>query len=169
MINQFAKIVMVADAYDEMVNHPDPMRCLTPSEALSHMYSRQRGGLWDEAITRLVRQLGVYPPGSIVILNTGQFGLVTSVNSEVRLRPILMVYSDDIPKEEAMIVNLAEEPDISIKEGIRPGELSPEIREYLNPRRLISYYPSIPDEENSVSNAESMMAQVTASSAASTS
>ena len=146
-ITQYAKIVMVADAYDELCNHPDPKKSLTPSEALSFLYTKERSTMWSDAVVTLIRQLGVYPPGSLVVLSNDSMGLVTSVNMEKRLRPIVMVYSKDIPKEEAMILDLAREEDITIKEGIRPRELSPEIREYLNPRRIISYYPSTTENE----------------------
>ena len=43
-INFYAKIVMVADEYDELCNNPDPAKCLTPAEALSFLYAKQRGG-----------------------------------------------------------------------------------------------------------------------------
>ena len=159
-INFYAKIVMVADEYDELCNNPDPAKCLTPSEALSFLYAKQRGVLWHDAIVTLVRQLGVYPPGSLVALSDGSIGLVTSVNMEARLRPIIMVYSQDIPKEEAMVIDLTQHEHLSIKESIRPKELSPEIRDYLNPRRVISYYPSSPDPEEVEGQVEAVAAVV---------
>ncbi len=157
-ITQYAKIVMVADAYDEMCNHPDPLRSLTPSEALSLLYTKERASLWNDAVVTLIRQLGVYPPGSLVALTNGAMGLVTSVNMEARLRPIVMVYSPDIPKEEAMILDLAREEDIGIKEAIRPRDLAQEVREYLNPRRIISYYPSNPESSNAQAAMETQLA-----------
>ncbi len=156
-ITQYAKIVMVADAYDELCNNPDPARSLTPSEALSMLYTKERATLWGDAVVTLIRQLGVYPPGSLVALTNGSMGLVTSVNMESRLRPIVMVYSQDIPKEEAMILDLAREEEISIDKAIRPRELSPEIRDYLNPRRIISYYPSNSESGDSQAMLESQM------------
>ena len=158
-ITKYAKVVMVADAYDELCNHPDTTKNLTPSEALSYLYTKERAGLWADAVVTLIRQLGVYPPGSLVGLTNGSIGLVTSVNMESRLRPIILIYSPDIPKEEAMVIDLSREEDLSIKEAIRPRELSPEIRDYLNPRRIISYYPSLPEVGSSQSMLENQMAK----------
>ena len=142
-ISTFAKIVMVVDAYDELCHHPDPARSLTPSEALSYLYVKCRQTLWYDAIVSLVKQLGVYPPGSLVQLNNQKIGIVTSVNLENRLRPIILVYDEHTSTEEPVILNMAEEDDsLMITESIRPGELAPEIRECLNPRRMISYFPS---------------------------
>jgi len=142
-ISTFAKIVMVVDFYDELCHHPDPARSLTPSEALSYLYVKCRQTLWQDAIVSLVKQLGVYPPGSLVQLSNQKIAIVTSVNLGNRLRPIILVYDEHASTEEPIVLNLAEEEDsLTIVEAIRPGDLAPQIRECLNPRRMISYFPS---------------------------
>jgi putative nucleotidyltransferase with HDIG domain len=147
-ISTFAKIVMVVDLYDELCHHPDPARSLTPSEALSYLYVKCRQTLWQDAIVSLVKQLGVYPPGSLVQLSNQKTGLVTSVNLGNRLRPIILVYDKHASTEEPIVLNMAEEDDsLTIVEAVRPGDLAPQIRECLNPRRMISYFPSNTPEE----------------------
>ena len=142
-ISTFAKIVMVVDLYDELCHHPDPARSLIPSEALSYLYVKCRQTLWQDAIVSLIKQLGVYPPGSLVHLSNQKTGIVTSVNFENRLRPIILVYDEHSSTEQPVVLNLEEEDDsLMITEAIRPGDLTPKIRECLNPRRLISYFPS---------------------------
>jgi len=142
-ISTFAKIVMVVDLYDELCHHPDPARSLIPSEALSYLYVKCRQTLWQDAVVSLIKQLGVYPPGSLVHLSNQKIGIVTSVNFENRLRPIILVYDEHTSPEEPIVLNLAEEEDsLTILEAIRPADLSPKIRECLNPRRMISYFPS---------------------------
>jgi putative nucleotidyltransferase with HDIG domain len=125
-ISTFAKIVMVVD-----------------SEALSYLYVKCRQTLWHDAVVSLVKQLGVYPPGSLVQLSNQKIGIVTSVNLENRLRPIILVYDEHASTEEPIVLNLEEEEEsLKIVEAIRPGNLAPKIRECLNPRRIISYFPS---------------------------
>jgi putative nucleotidyltransferase with HDIG domain len=142
-ISTFAKIVMVVDLYDDLCHHSDPARSLTPSEALSYLYVKCRQTLWQDAVISLVKQLGVYPPGSLVLLTNQKTGIVTSVNADNRLRPIILVYDEHASTEEPIVLNLAEEEDsLTIVEAIRPGDLAPNIRECLNPRRTISYFPS---------------------------
>lgn len=142
-LSTFAKIVMVVDAYDELVHHPDPARALIPSEALSYLYVKCRHTLWKDAVVSLIRQLGVYPPGSLVKLSNEKIGLVTSVNLEARLRPIILVYDEHSSSNEPIVLNLAQEDDsLTIMEALRPIDLAPKIRECLNPRQIISYFPS---------------------------
>jgi len=142
-LNTFAKIVMVVDVYDELCHNPDPSRSMIPSEALSYLYVKCRHTLWHDAVVSLIKQLGVYPPGSLVNLNNQKIGIVTSVNFDNRLRPILLVHDEHASNQEPLVINLAEEDEsLMIVEAIRPGDLAPHIRECLNPRRMISYFPS---------------------------
>ena len=142
-LSTFAKIVMVVDEYDELCHHPDPSRSMIPSEALSYLYVKCRQTLWHEAVVSLIKQLGVYPPGSLVHLSNQKTGIVTSVNFDNRLRPIILVHDEHSSTQEPIVLNLAEEDEsLMIVEAIRPGDLAPHIRECLNPRRMISYFPS---------------------------
>jgi len=146
-ISTLAKIVMVADEYDELCHHPDPQQALAPPDALSHLYVKCRQTLWQDAVVALIRQLGVYPPGSLIQLNNQKIGIVTSVNFEHRLRPIILVYDEHGSSDEPIVLNLAEEVALSIACSIRPMDLAPKIRKALNPRKIISYFPSAPTLE----------------------
>ncbi len=142
-ISTFAKIVMVVDLYDELCHHPDPTRSLSPPAALSYLYVKCKQTLWQDAVVSLIKQLGVYPPGSLVQLSTQKTGIVTSVNFNNRLRPVILVYDEYASSNEPIVLNLAEEDDsLTIIASIAPADLSPQIREALNPRRMISYFPS---------------------------
>ena len=150
-LSKFTKIVMVVDVYDELCHHSDPSKSMTPSEALSFLYVKCRKTLWQDAIVSLVKQLGVFPPGSLVLLSNQKTGLVTSVNLDNRLRPIILVYDEHGSADEPIVINLEEEEDsLTIVEAIRPGDLAPQIRECLNPRRMISYFPSNSPIESNV-------------------
>ena len=150
-ISKFAKIVMVVDEYDELCHHPDPDKSLIPSEALSYLYVKCRHTLWHEAVVSLISQLGVYPPGSLVNLSNQKIGIVTSVNLANRLRPVILVYDEHSSSDEPIILNLSEEDEsLSIVSAIRPVDLSAKIRECLNPRRIISYFPSASSTESGV-------------------
>jgi HD-GYP domain-containing protein (c-di-GMP phosphodiesterase class II) len=156
-ISIFSKIVMVVDEYDELCHHPDPAKSLIPSEALSYLYVKCRHTLWHDAVISLVKQLGVYPPGSLVHLSNQKIGIVTSVNLANRLRPIILVYDEYASPEEPIILNLAEENEaLCIVNAIRPVELSSKIRECLNPRRIIRYFPSVASGESIVGTLQTL-------------
>jgi len=139
-ISDFSKIVAIANIYDNHCNHLDPRDSMTPHEALSYMFNKQKAWFDPVRLQRFVKMMGVYPPGTIVQLNDGSVGIVITLNSKKILYPRILVYDKNIPKEEAIIFDLDEEPDLNIVKSIRLGKLPKEIHEYLNPRVRVSYF-----------------------------
>ena len=139
-VGRFARVAAIANAFDNYCNRPNPADSLIPSEALSLMFKKERDKYDPGLMQHFIRCLGVYPPGSLVRLNNDAIGLVVSVNAARLLQPTVMLYDGKIPREEALLINLADEPDLSVAGTLRPASLPREVFEYLNPRSRISYY-----------------------------
>jgi putative nucleotidyltransferase with HDIG domain len=139
-IDPLARVVSLINAYDNLCNPPNIAQALTPHEALSSMFAQQRSRFDPRFLQAFIRFMGVYPPGSVVGLSNDALGLVIRVNASRPLRPSVIVYDAGIPKNEAIILDLNEEPDLNITRAIRPGQLPAAVFEYLSPRRRVSYY-----------------------------
>ena len=140
-LSMATRIVSVANIYDNLCNPVDIRQAMTPHEALSFLYAHKRGQYDPAVIATMVKSLGVYPPGTIVKLSNEVIGLVMNVNIGKPLRPLVLVYDSEIPKEASIILDLSEEStDISISSSIRPGLLPRHIYDYLNPKKRINYY-----------------------------
>lgn len=139
-IGRLARIACIANAFDTYCNRPNVAESLTPAEAIAFMF-RKEPGKYDPVLLQLfVRCMGVYPPGSIVQLNNGQTGLVMSVNPGRLLAPSLLIYDPDVPKEEALWLDLSTVPELSVVKTLRPAELEVAVLAYLDPRTRVSYY-----------------------------
>lgn len=139
-IDPLARVVVVANHYDSLCNPPNIASALTPHEALSQMFAQQRSRFDGKVLQILIRCLGVFPPGTVVRLSNDVVGLVISINAARPLKPNVVVYDPEVPKHEAIIVDLQAESDISISQAIRPSQLPRAIFDYLSPRKRISYY-----------------------------
>jgi HD-GYP domain-containing protein (c-di-GMP phosphodiesterase class II) len=139
-IHQFSKIVMIVDAYDDLCNNPDPQKSVTPYEAISSLYRKRGTEYWEEAIIALVKCLGVYPPSTIVELSDRSLGIVCTINPQDRMRPMVLLYSDNTPKNEALILNLSEDTTLTIVQSLRPSQIPHRVWNYLNPRGTIKYF-----------------------------
>jgi putative nucleotidyltransferase with HDIG domain len=139
-IGKLARIAAIANAFDNACNRVNPADSLAPAQALSVMFKRDRAKYDTELMQHFVRCLGVYPPGSIVRLNNASIALVVNVNPGKLLHPILLLYDPAIPKEEALLLNLADALDLSVVGTLRPAELPQMIFDYLSPRSRISYF-----------------------------
>jgi putative nucleotidyltransferase with HDIG domain len=139
-IGRFARIANIANTFDNYCNRVNQADSMIPAEALSFMFKKERDKYDPGLMQHFIRCLGVYPPGSVVKLNNDAIGLVVSVNSGHLLHPTILLYDADVPKEEALLVNLVDEPDLGVVANLRPANLPREVFEYLNPRSRISYY-----------------------------
>ncbi len=95
-IPYYAKIVALADSYDAITSSRCYDGARASMEALDIIY-KCRGVQFDsELAISFIKCIGIYPPGAIVELNTGEVGIVISANNDSKLRPkILLVRNKD--------------------------------------------------------------------------
>lgn len=139
-IGVLARIVAIANYYDELCNPFNVAHALTPHEALSMMFAKHRPKFDPRLLQMFIRCLGVYPPGTVVQLSNGMTGMVATVNTERPMKPMLVVYDQDVPRLEAIMVDLDRETDLNIVKALRPGQVPQDVYVYLSPRKRVSYY-----------------------------
>ncbi|MBD9413997.1 DUF3391 domain-containing protein [Pseudomonas sp. PDM16] len=139
-IGRLSRLVTITNTFDNLCNPLNPRDGLSPHEALASMFKQQRDRFDDVALKAFIRCMGVYPPGSLVQLEDERYALVLAMHPSLPLKPTLILYEPHIPKTEALIVNLEQEPNLAIARSLRPSQLPLEALEYLNPRQQLTYY-----------------------------
>lgn len=139
-IGRLSRVVCIANTFDNLCNPLDPRDGLSPHEALALMFKQQRERFDDVALKAFIRCMGVYPPGSLVQLDDDRYALVLAMHPSLPLKPTLILYEPSVPKSEALILNLEQEPNLAIARSLRPAQLPAEALEYLNPRQQLTYY-----------------------------
>lgn len=139
-IDPLARVVEVANRYDKLCNPLDASKAMSPHDALSYLFAQQRAKHDPLHLRMLIRSLGVFPPGTVVHLSNGATALVTSVNPARPLKPTLVVHDPEVPKDEAIILDLEQESDVNISHAIPPNQLPRSTRDYLCMRKHVSYY-----------------------------
>lgn len=138
-IDPLARLLALVNYYDNLCNPPNPANALTPYEALSKMYVTQPEKFNPVMLKTLVKSLGVYPPGSIVQLSNGFYGIVLTTNPDKPMLPLVMLYMAKVARETPVVIDLAEEKNLNIKNCLRPEQLPGEVFDYLGPRKRVSY------------------------------
>lgn len=138
-----ARLLALVNRYDRLCTPEAPGRePLMPSEALATLF-RTLAGKYDKALlSSLIKLLGIYPPGTVVQLSDGSLALVVSPGS-TSLQPRVLIYSPEVPRDEAPTMDLADEPGLKVAEAIRPSTLPPDVFEWLNPQQRLSYFYSV--------------------------
>ena len=139
-IGLLSRIVAIANHYDELCNPVNLATALTPHETLALMFAKLRAKFDPKILQLFIRCLGVYPPGTIVQLSNGVIGMITTVNTGKPMKPMIMIYDADVPKDAAILVDMEHEIDVNIAKAVRPAQVPREVYDYLNPRKRVSYY-----------------------------
>jgi HD-GYP domain-containing protein (c-di-GMP phosphodiesterase class II) len=134
------RIVSAVDHYDSLINHPDPAEALCPAEALSKMYKHQQHLFAPDVVVAMIQTFGVYPPGTVVTLSDRSLGLVLNINFDVRLKPLVLIYDPDAPKDSPPTIDLSLEPELTIVRAVPHASLPPAVAEYFHIKRWTGYF-----------------------------
>lgn len=93
-IHPFGLIAAIADCYDAITSDRVYKKGISPQDALSRMYEWRTRDFHPTLVEQFIQCMGIYPIGSVVELNDGSIGVVTSVNRERRLLPKVIVVRD---------------------------------------------------------------------------
>ncbi|MFT6125209.1 MAG: putative nucleotidyltransferase with HDIG domain [Shewanella sp.] len=136
-LDKLSQLIAVVNEYDNLSNGTNQTKGKPPSIALGLLYKNYKNKLNTEYISMLIKMLGIYPPGSIIELSSGQFAMVMSVNLQKLLCPNIVVYDQLVPKDLAPIISLQDE-GLTIVRSLPAAALPEKIHKYLNPREQIS-------------------------------
>ncbi|MFC4258211.1 HD-GYP domain-containing protein [Marinobacter lacisalsi] len=110
-ISQFTRIVSIVDAYDAITSDRAYRPGIPTSEALKILYNNRGNQFDDQLVEAFIRMIGIYPPGSLVELNTGEVAVVLATSARQKLLPLVEVVLDSgghrcLPR----VLNLSESP-----------------------------------------------------------
>ncbi len=97
-ISMFSKIVAVADSFDAATSRRSYQTTpLSPAQVMQELRDNPRRGMDPVVVKAFINLTGIYPVGTLVVLDTFELGIVHAVNPipEMLSRPIVRVISDD--------------------------------------------------------------------------
>jgi putative nucleotidyltransferase with HDIG domain len=135
-----ARIVSLVNRYDNLCNPPLAARAITPHEALSLMFAQGKHKFDATMLSAFIRMMGVYPPGSAVQLTDDRYALVVTCNSTRPLKPRVLVHDPQVPRDEALFLDLEATSGVGIRRSLRTAQLPAASRNYLAPGQRIAYF-----------------------------
>lgn len=93
-ISRFARLVSIVDAFDAMTSDRCYRDGIPASDAIRILY-QNRGRQFDtDMVEAFIRMVGIYPPGTLVELTTGEVALIVAVHPGKKLKPRVEVLLD---------------------------------------------------------------------------
>lgn len=125
----FARIAGIVDAYDAMTTFRPYAKPISTYEAMRKLSDVAGVEFQAEMVEQFVQAVGIFPVGTLVELSTGEVGVVVAQNRTRRLRPQVMLLTDE---EQTALDNFrtidlrtllvdASGESLSITRGLAPG------------------------------------------------
>jgi HD-GYP domain-containing protein (c-di-GMP phosphodiesterase class II) len=126
-IDMGARIVSVADAFEAMVSEKPYRNSMMGYQAMKNLLSDNLRRFDPEVVKAFIKTMGIYPIGSIILLNNGAIARVTEVQGDAPLRPKIRILIDEFGKmykqDEGDLIDLLTEKSLFIARALDPKEL----------------------------------------------
>jgi putative nucleotidyltransferase with HDIG domain len=120
-IGLYGMIGGIVDCYDAISSDRTYHTGMSAHAALKKMYEWRHRDFHPSLVEQFIQCMGIYPIGSVVELNTGEIGVVVTMNRVRRLKPrvALVLQPDFYPVQSSTTVDLS---DYKTRDG-RPCEI----------------------------------------------
>jgi len=136
MLSFYTRITSIVDAYDGLTSPRMFSEQKSSTAALKILYE-QRGKQFDQdLVVKFIECVGLYPPGCIVELSSGEVGVVIASDADNRLHPkvVLVLDGNKRPIKKTMIdlktLDEAQRKEYHIKQVIRDGTYGVRLEEF---------------------------------------
>lgn len=104
-ISDFTKIISVVNTYDSMTSNRSHRNSKAHLEATQMLTNMAGSHLDRHVVIKFIETLGVYPPGSVVLMTNGEIAIVIEINELTKLRPkvILVLDKEKNPMPERVV------------------------------------------------------------------
>ena len=138
-LDPLTRLIAVVDSYDELLHPRNSTRSGSPNQVIASLYKRANKQLDGNFIQLLIKVMGVYPPGSLVILSDESLALVMSSDPAAPLKPHILPFVKGKVQEGVDLVNLKAD-ERSIMRAIDYEELTPVQRDFFSLSKHCCYY-----------------------------
>ncbi|QQO09703.1 HD-GYP domain-containing protein [Breznakiella homolactica] len=123
-----ARIVSVADAFEAMVSEKPYRNSMMGYQAMKNLLSDNSRRFDPDVLKAFIQTMGIYPIGSIILLNNGAIARVVEVRGDAPLRPNIRILIDEFGKvykqDEGDLIELLTEKSLFIARALDPKEIN---------------------------------------------
>jgi len=123
-----ARIVSVADAFEAMVSKKPYRNSMMGYQAMKNLLSDNLRRFDPDVIKAFIQTMGIYPIGSIILLNSGALARVIDVQPTAPLRPTIRILADEFgnafKNDSGDLIDLLVEKSLFIARAVDPKEIA---------------------------------------------
>ncbi len=133
-ISIYGRMVAIADVYDALTADRVYHKGLTPTQGLKKLLEWSGSHLDPDLVRQFIRCIGIYPVGSLVLLESGRLGVVIETNDDDQRLPVVrLVYHTKfhlpIPTEVLDLAQVRNQDRID--RAVNPADYGIDIRKLM--------------------------------------
>lgn len=121
-----ARVISVADAFEAMVSPKAYRDSMVGYQAMRNLLADNARRFDPDIIKAMIQSMGIYPVGSIVLMNNSSIARVIESHKEAPLRPVIRILIDEFAQpytlNEGERIDLMENRTLFIARAIDPAE-----------------------------------------------
>ncbi|WP_148864549.1 HD-GYP domain-containing protein [Marinobacter fonticola] len=90
-ISVYGRMVAIADVYDAITSNRVYHSAMTPTQGLKKLLEWSGDHLDPELVRQFIRCIGIYPVGSLVLMESGRLGVVIEGNEDDQRLPVVRI------------------------------------------------------------------------------
>lgn len=93
-ISEVGQMASIVDVYDALTSNRVYHKGMEPTSALKKLFEWSKFHFNEELVQQFIRVIGIYPPGSLVCLDSGQLAVVIKQGEQSLLKPQVRIIFD---------------------------------------------------------------------------
>lgn len=133
-ISPFGRMVAITDVYDAITADRVYHKGMTPTEAIKKLLEWSGNHLDRSLVEHFIRTVGIFPVGSLVLLESGRLGVVIEANEfDQRLPTVRVMYHTKFRSHIKIQVIDLSKPSVQdrILKAVSPEEFKIDVRDFL--------------------------------------
>ncbi len=124
-ISEFGKIAAVVDVYDAITSDRVYHRGMIPNKALQKIFEWRYNDFDPRLVEMFIKVVGIYPLGSLTLLNDGRVAMVIEGNPHNSVLPKVLPLFDNTGKqiEDPQVLDLSRHDSLRIQQCVEPETL----------------------------------------------
>ncbi|TQV71375.1 HD-GYP domain-containing protein [Aliikangiella marina] len=104
-ISKIVRLVSIIDVFDSLTSHQSYRKGLSVMEAYKVLMAGKGTHFDENMVLKFIEWRSIYPPGSIVEMESGEVGIVVKTNQQHKLKPRVLLVLDEYkqPRRERMV------------------------------------------------------------------
>ncbi len=125
VFSRYSRVIALADRYESLSFLNPFTPAIGPMGSINRLLKHEKAGFDGDLIISFLKSSSLFPPGSFLLLTSGEIGMVYEVDNEKMQRPKVKILFSKNKKQvkEPILLDLNNYPELRVERAVHPREI----------------------------------------------